>query len=262
VPHFETDVGKIHYTDSGDEFTQGPDIVFVHGAGSSQDTWGLQFEEFGSRYRTIAIDLSGHGDSDPGPEEASIETGYTFELAGLIRHLALSDFVLVGHSMGGAVVMSYALNSAFPQAKALVLVDTSCDLDLSNLSVGMTLETFDTFLEILRDRITGENKKAMEIMGREEKVKMKNPFIMQRDLAAVHDFDVTDRVHEIDVPTLVIVGADDDIITPTIAKSLEQKLPRADLAIVKNADHAPMLQNPDEFNRILGKFLLWVEENL
>jgi pimeloyl-ACP methyl ester carboxylesterase len=259
VPHFEIEGAKIHYVDSGEQTEQKLSIVFVHGAGSSQEVWALQMEEFGKKYRCITIDLSGHGNSGPGPEETSIEEGFAYELAGLIEHLSLSDFVLIGHSMGGGVVMSYVLNDAFPRPKALVLVDTSCDLDLAKLGAGMTLETFDTFLEILRDKIKGRNKKAMEIIEREERMKIKNPFIMQRDIAAVDGFDITARVHEIDLPTLVLVGADDDIITPVIAGALEKKLPRGDIAVIKKADHVPMLQNPEEFNRILGKFLAWTE---
>jgi pimeloyl-ACP methyl ester carboxylesterase len=260
MPHFEIEGMKLHYVEKGkgNELS----VVFVHGAGSSQDTWTLQVEEFGTKYHVVSLDLSGHGGSDPGPRKVRIGTGYAYELAGLVRHLNLSNFVVVGHSMGGGVVMSYALNNDFPKPKALVLVDTSSNLDLSRLGAGMTLEALDTFLTILRDKITGRNQKAMAVIKREETAKIENPQIMQRDLGAVDDFDITHRLNEIDQPTLVIVGEDDDIITPVMATVLKNSLPRADIAVVRNADHAPMLQNPDEFNRILGKFLSWVETQL
>ncbi len=260
MPYFEIKGMRLHYTESGKD--RPVSVVFVHGAGSSQDTWALQFEEFGKNYHVVAIDLSGHGGSDPGPKEVRIGTGYAYELAGLVRHLDLGDFVAVGHSMGGGVVMSYALNNDFPKPRALVLVDTSSKLNLSRLGAGMTLEALDTFLTLLRDRITGRNKKAMDVIQREESTKIENPQIMQRDLAAVDNFDVSHRVHEIEQPTLIIVGEDDDIITPVMATALKNSLPRADIAVVRDADHAPMLQNPDEFNRLLGKFLAWVETQL
>lgn len=234
-------------------------IVFVHGAGSSHEAWTLQVEEFGKQYQTIAFDFSGHGKSDPNPKMTSIENGYTEELAALADHLELQNFVLVGHSMGGGVVMSYALRDDFPCPKALTLVDTSCDLNLSNLAAGMTREALDTYLSLLRDRIKGSNSKAIEIIRREEIHKTRNPHVMQRDLAVVDGFDITSRIHEIDLPTLVVVGEHDNIITPSTAKDLEERLPRADLAIIRHADHVPMLQNPAEFNRVLGKYLDWVD---
>ena len=185
MPYFEIDGMKLHYVEEG----KGKElsVVLVHGAGSSQDTWSLQVEEFGTKYHVVSLDLSGHGNSDPGPRDVRITSGYAYELAGLIRHLNLSNFVAVGHSMGGGVVMSYTLNNDFPKPKALVLVDTSSNLDLSKLGAGMTLEVLDTFLNVLRHKITGRNKKAMAVIRREETAKIENPQIMQseRDLAVV-----------------------------------------------------------------------------
>ncbi|MFX1368360.1 MAG: alpha/beta fold hydrolase, partial [Promethearchaeota archaeon] len=235
MPYFEFKGAKLHYVELGNR--EDLSVVFVHGAGSSHDTWSLQMEEFGPRYHMVSLDLSGHGASDPGPEGIRIGTGYAYELAGLVGHLNLENFVAVGHSMGGGVVMSYALNSSFQKPKALVLVDTSSNLDLSRLGAGMTLEALDTFLTLLRDRITGRNKKAMDIIQREESMKIENPQIMQRDLAAVDNFDITHRLHEIDLPTLIIVGEGDDIITPVMATALKNSLPRADIAVVRNAHH-------------------------
>lgn len=264
MPHYEKDGIRLHYVvgPKGMSNTNELTAVFVHGAGSSHEAWTLQLEVLGIRYQTVALDLSGHGQSSPGPEVTSIEDGYTEELVALVHHLKLQNFVLIGHSMGGGVVMSYALRNDLPQPKALALVDTSYDLNLSHLAVGMTLETLDTYLALLRDRIKGVNQRAIEIIAREEALKMRNPHIMQRDLAAANGFSIAERVHEIDVPTLVIVGEHDSIITPSTARELKNGLPRADFAIIRHADHVPMLQNSSEFNRVLGKFLSWVENNL
>ncbi|MFW9927027.1 MAG: alpha/beta fold hydrolase, partial [Candidatus Thorarchaeota archaeon] len=78
---------------------------------------------------------------------------------------------------------------------------------------------------------------------------------------ACNKFDITDRLQEISIPSFVIVGENDDVITPTIANHLKTALPRADIAVVKNADHTPMQEQPAEFNRLLRKFVTWVLDN-
>ncbi len=136
---FEHNGTKIHYVDvdKREDKTGGTPLVFVHGAGSSHLIWALQLREFSTEYRTIALDLSGHGKSENVEGDLSIEMNYAEEVAALIRHLKLERFIMVGHSMGGGVAMSYVLKENVLKPKGLVLVDTSSDLDLSKLRAGM-----------------------------------------------------------------------------------------------------------------------------
>jgi pimeloyl-ACP methyl ester carboxylesterase len=83
-----------------------------------------------------------------------------------------------------------------------------------------------------------------------------------KDLNACDDFDITSRVNEINIPTFVLIGQDDDIIPPHVAKKMEEMLPRADIAVIKNADHTPMVEQPKTFNALLRKFLSWVSVNI
>jgi pimeloyl-ACP methyl ester carboxylesterase len=258
--HFGT---KIHYVDvdKREDKTDGIPLVFLHGAGASHLIWALQLREFSKDYRTIALDLSGHGRSEDIEGAPSIEMNYVEEVGSLVRHLNLDSFILVGHSMGGGVAMSYTLKENALKPKALVLVDTSSDLDLSKLRVGLLKETIQDRVYFFKARILANYTETYQLKKLYDEMNLANPLVMTRDLAACSKFNITDRLGEIDIPVFVLVGSDDDIITSTIAADLVKKLPRADIAVVKDADHVPMVEQPEEFNRLFKKFVEWVVAN-
>ncbi|MFW9944186.1 MAG: alpha/beta fold hydrolase [Candidatus Sifarchaeia archaeon] len=264
MPFIEHQGTRIHYLELDERLdkSRGLTVVFVHGAGSSHETWALQTDEFKRTHRVIAPDLSGHGRSDSGPDNISIEEGFTMEVATLVNHLDLDDFVLVGHSMGGGVVMAYALNNDLRRPAAIALVDTSPCLELGKLARGLAKETIETQLYLLKGRKKASFQEAYDIVRREEDTKRRNPRVMTRDLAAADKFDVSDRIENINVPTFVLVGERDDIISPNVAKQFEAALPRADIAVIKDAHHAAMLHNPEMFNQLLTKYLDWVESTI
>ena len=263
MPFFEHDGTKIHYVDvdKREDKKSGIPLVFVHGAGSSHLIWALQLRDFSKEYRTVALDLSGHGKSEDIEGDPSIELNYAEEVGSLIRHLNLDRFILVGHSMGGGVAMSYFLKENVQKPLALVLVDTSSDLDLSKFRAGLMKETIEDRIYFFKSRIFENYTDAYQVKKLDDEMRLANPIVMTRDLAACSKFNITDRLGEIDVPVFVLVGSGDDIITPAIAAEFERKFPRADIAVVKGADHIPMVEQKEEFNRLFRKFVNWVVEN-
>jgi pimeloyl-ACP methyl ester carboxylesterase len=263
MPFFEHDGVKIHYVDvdKREDKTAGTPLVFVHGAGSSHLIWALQLREFSKEYRTIALDLSGHGKSEDAEGDLSIEMNFAEEVAALIRHLDLDCFILVGHSMGGGVAMSYFLKENVLKPTALVLVDTSPNLDLSKLRAGLLKESIEDRVFFFKSRLFNQYTDTYQLKKLDDEMRLANPLVMTRDLAACSEFNITDRIEEIDLPVFVLVGSDDDIITPAMAAEFEKKFPRADIAVVKGADHIPMVEQPAEFNRLFRKFVEWVIEN-
>jgi 3-oxoadipate enol-lactonase len=263
MPFFQYNDVKLHYVDVDyrNDKTQGISLLFVHGAGSSHIAWALQLKEFSKSHRTIAIDLSGHGKSESITGEASIDEGYTHEINALIKHLNLDEFILVAHSMGGGIAMSYVLHKETTNPKAMVLVDTSPDLELSKLATGLVKEAVDDRIYFLRNKRFEDCDNTYKLKRYEDELRNAHPGIMQRDLLACNKFDITDRVHEINIPTFVIVGEHDDIIPPQVAYDFEKRIPHSDIAVVRNANHSPMIEQPDEFNRLLRKFVTWAENN-
>ena len=92
-----------HEVGSGD-----PPVVFVHGIYGNRLGFGFQEEYFSPNHRCVAVDLRGNGDSDK-PDEVYSMAGYADDVADVIRQLGLGRSVLVGHSMGGQVVISVAV---------------------------------------------------------------------------------------------------------------------------------------------------------
>jgi 3-oxoadipate enol-lactonase len=267
MPFFEFRDRKLHYVDLDrrEQRDDGLSIVFVHGAGSSHLIWTLQLLVFRNEYRVIALDLSGHGQSEESKYEPHIEKGYAMEVAALIEHLDLDDFVLVGHSMGGGVVMAYLLNDKVREPRGAVLVDTSCDLDLSKVTVGLVIEAFENHEMPYDISALDDDLKTLSITKLktiQKTINRLNAKTILKDLTACNEFDITNRVDEINIPSFILVGEDDDVIPPHIAKKLEEVLPRADIAIVKNADHTPMVEQPERFNTLLRKFITWVSANI
>ncbi len=261
MPFFDYHGSKLHYVDHDrrKDKRKGLTLVFVHGAGSSHIIWTLQKHEFCSTNRVVMPDLSGHGASDHVEGEASIEDGYTYEIAALIDYLRVKRFVLIGHSMGGGVVMSYVLHSGFRQPRAIALVSTSADLDLAKLAPGMAIESVETELFILKSRFTGDLSEAYAIKRLDEEMRRENPQMLLRDLRACDKFDISNKLDMVKLPCLVIHGQIDHVIAPGLAQKLVNELPRADIAFVRGADHIPMLEEPEEFNRLLAKYVRWAE---
>lgn len=264
MPFFEHDKTKIHYidVDKRENKSVGFPLLFVHGAGSSHITWSLQLNEFSKTNRCIAIDLSGHGMSGDFEGDVSIDLGYTLEVAALVKHLDLQDFILVGHSMGGGVAMSYVLNGDVIQPKALVLVDTSPDLDLTRLAAGLIIEAVEDRIFLIKSQVFEDFTDTYKLKKYEEEMRSLHPAVFRRDLLACHKFNITDKVANINIPTFVLVGEDDDVISPSMVSTYENLLPRSDLAIVRGANHTPMIEQPEEFNRLLQKFVTWVQETV
>ena len=260
---FEHNGTKIHYVDvdKREDKTSGIPLLFVHGAGSSHLIWALQLRDFSHDYRTIALDLSGHGKSEDVEGEPTIEMNYAEEVAALVHHLKLEGFILVAHSMGGGVALSYALKENVLKPKALVLVDTSSDLDLSKLRAGLVKETIEDRVFFFKSRLFNQYTDTYQLKKLDDDMRLANPQIMARDLSTCSKFNITDRIGEIDIPTFVLVGENDDIITPSMAADFEKMFPRADIAVVRGANHIPMVEQPEEFNRLFRKFIEWVIKN-
>ena len=253
----------MHYVDldQREDTSDRPPLVFIHGAGSSLMIWTLQLLEFRKTHRVIALDLYGHGESEDIGHPPDIEKGFTGQVAALMNYLALDDFVLIGHSMGGGVVMSYALRDDVRKPRALTLVGTSSDLDFSKLALGLVIETLEDHTPKYDIAEISADFKTFSLVNFQENVTKFHPSTILKDLRACNEFDVTDRLSEIEMPTFVMVGEDDDIIPPHVANKLEKALPRADIAVVKGGDHAPMVESPEPFNQLLRKFVNWVEKD-
>lgn len=189
-----------------------PSIVFLHGLGSSAATWARCMELLGDRFEVVAVDLLGHGAS-PVPDDPA---EYTRDVAlrDLDEVLASLDGqpVLVGHSLGGYLSLAYAITRP-GQVRGLVVLNTGPGF---------------------RDP---EKREAWNERSRRNAHKFGVP-IQATELNLHHDSLVMDRIDELTVPVLVLVGDADRPEYQASGQYFERKLPNGRLVLVAGGEHS------------------------
>ena len=224
-------------------------LVFIHGAGNTGLVWHYQAEYFAG---SDAVSLTGHPKGKPC---ISIDD-YAEWLHRYIQEKGYSQPVLAGHSMGGAVAQMYALK--YPaDIKGLVLIGTGARLRvrpdfLSLLEGGIDapVEWVRNMLEPIYIRVAPEVRE--EVIGGVIDVGVA---VQLNDFRCCDKFDIMDKVHQIEVPTLVICGAEDDMTPVKYSQYLADRIASAGLAIFEGGSHLVFLEKPDEVNRAIEGFL-------
>jgi pimeloyl-ACP methyl ester carboxylesterase len=235
-------------------FDRGELLLLVHAAGANAHTWHRQLDHFGRDHSPIAFDFPGHGRSGNTEGLGSIAEYRDFTKA-FADALGLRPLVLIGHCMGGAIAMDFAL--AFPdRVRALVLVATTARFELPE-------ERLATWRDVMRGRMqqpftteafspnTDFNVVREAWM---EQVKT-DPRVRYSDLAACNQFDARNRLGGIRVPTLVIGGRDDAITPPAKSEELYRSIPGSTLVLVEGAGHTVPSEKPVEFHQAVDEFL-------
>ena len=255
----------LHSIDHG----QGDPIFVLHGGPGMEADYFLPFlDELETKARLIYIDQPGHGLSERQPPSLK----YTVQAAvdaveGLRAALGLDTITLLGHSYGGFVSQLYA--AQYPDRVArLILVDTAPSWgwgleaaaniarygtpDQRNPPRGLS---DDERLRIMFPLYFSPQDKALSEAFLDRVILSPRPWFELPKTAAFRFFDMTEELGGIAAPTLVLVGEDDLITTPTQARKLADLLPNARLHIFPNTGHNPFVEETADFNRIVAEFL-------
>ncbi|MFP9193076.1 alpha/beta fold hydrolase [Natronosalvus vescus] len=242
--------------DLADRGATGEPICFVHGSGGSSNVWKSQ-HRIADRYPVVAVDLSGHGESD----DVDANPGYTTLSAyadDVIAVLEDTDArVLVGNSLGGAITMHILIERADEaNLDAAVLTGTGARLGVLEDLRWWLENDFERALEFLHEpnrffhdpdpRLRSKSLETMRECGQD---------VIQRDFLTCHQFDVRDRLDAIDVPVLAVYGEHDQLMPPRFHEFLADEIPNGELAEIPDAAHLAMLEQPSAFNEALVSFL-------
>jgi len=232
----------------------GPGLLCIHGSGGNAGVWKSQ-SRLADRTPVTAMDLSDHGESGSLTAQAGYETlsGYAADVVAVAE--ATGDRVLCGNSLGGAVAMHVAIERDL-ELDGLVLAGTGARLPvLDDLLVWLDSE-FDRAVEFLHepDRLFHDPEDELVEIS-EAAVREAGQEVTARDFRTCHSFDVRDRLEEIDVPTLAIVGEHDKLTPPHYHEDLAEAIPDCELAEIDDAAHLAMLEQPEAFNSALSSFL-------
>lgn len=238
----QVDGRRWHYYTTG--VPDAPVLLMVHGFRSSARFFKPTMLAFSDRWRVVAPDLPGHGDSDPwDPDEDVVEQWVLLE--GFLEALSLESMAVLGSSRGGAVAVQLAAHS--PQrVESLVLIAAPTKpfrpgtLDIRKMVVNPDALTDDMLREMGRTMMASRGYET----ARKRAV---DAGTMERDLRPI--------MEDVRVPTMIIWGSEDETIPVEMGLELLQGIPGSSMRLVGGAGHVPLLDKPFETQSLIREFL-------
>jgi pimeloyl-ACP methyl ester carboxylesterase len=239
----------IHYEVTG----HGPALLLTHGYSATGDMWRGQVDAFSKHYQLITWDMRGHGRSDyPEDPAAYSEEATVADMAALLNIVGAERGIVGGLSLGG--YMSLAFHLANPErVRGLLIIDTGPGYRNDEAREGWnrnalrTAERYET--EGLARLAAGSPE--MRAAAHRDATGLARA---ARGMLTQRDARVISSLPTVNVPSLVVVGADD---TPFIAASdyMANKIPAAKKVVIPNAGHAANIDQPEAFNAAVLGFL-------
>ena len=223
-------------------------LVFLHGAGCSSLSFYYQLRHFRS---AKAIDLPGHPDGKP----CDTVDGYLEWVRGFIRARRYKNVILCGHSMGGAIAMSYALK--YPEElRGLILLGTGARLRVHPSHLTRCREPGESNAHWLEEHLGYYQDVDEEVYPvLKQRAAEVGPEVELNDLMACDSFDVMDRVNRIKLPTRVICGSD-DVMTPVkYSDYLTGNIEGARQCVIPGGSHFAHMEKYQRVNEEIEDFL-------
>lgn len=249
------------YIDTCDQLT----VLCIHGYPLNSAMWEPQMEDLAGTVRVIAPDLRGHGRSEPMPGPYSMSL-LADDCLGLLDYLGIENPVVVcGLSMGGYVAFEFFRR--YPERVAgLILVSTKAKPDTPEGKAardaaiakakkeGVAAVAADMLPKLLASQAYDEDSELVEFV--QEMMEDTSLEGMVGALQAMKDRpDSTPTLAAIDVPTLIIHGADDQLIPLSEARAMQAAIKGSELVVIPEAGHLPNLEQIDLFSDAVLDFL-------
>jgi pimeloyl-ACP methyl ester carboxylesterase len=251
---------NIAYTDTG----IGRPVVLIHGYPFNRSLWTEQIMVLSTRYRVIAPDLRGFGDSDAAPGTATMDL-LARDVAQLLDHLEIPRAAIGGLSMGGYVALAFY--KQFPsRVRAFVLADTRAQADTEEakqtraqqaekaLSEGMA-GIADAMLPKLLTPETVSKRPEIVKHVRDMMLRTKPEGAAAALRGMAERDDQTELLARITAPTLILVGAEDAITPVADSEMMNRAIAGSRLVVIENAGPVSNLERTEQFNDGLLSFL-------
>ncbi len=264
MPYVDLEDGlELYYEDQG----EGQTVIFLHGVWMSSQFFKKQVPYFSEAYRTITLDLRGHGQSTHTPYGHTI-SNYAKDVKAFIEKLDLRDVVLVGWSMGAFVIWEYLHQFGEENIKASVIVDElASDFKWPDFEMGAF--DFPALTHIMREIQTNRVtflEGFVPLMFKEEVPSDEMKWMMEEVTrlpesiasAVLFDQSVVDcrpYLSDITVPTLLCFGREEKLIPVAAGVHLREHLSNAVLEIFEESCHCPFLEEPEHFNQVVDGFI-------
>lgn len=240
----------------------GETLVFIHGLSDSLLYWEFLATHLKEDYQILRVDLRGHGDSELGSDEITLDT-YVQDLKDLLDELKIQNVNLIGFSLGSIVALDFA--GKYPEAvSSLVLMSSFYRID-DHLEDVFTrfkkaLEnSFEEFYDlilpmILCPEVIEDNKEELELLKAiASETANTQAYIKAIDASLNVDFE--SNLSQINIPTLLLAGKYDDITLVDVQKDLHSRVENSEIVIFEDAKHNLLVGNNNlKILDILKKF--------
>jgi len=255
MPQLEVEGASLSYDDEGPRDGDGAPLVLIHGWTADRHRWDHQMTHFAEKRRVVRLDLRGHGESSGAGVRTVAELAK--DVLALLDHLKIDRAVLVGHSMGGMIAQTIALDHP-ERVERLVLVNSIGRMAYSRgrglLMAASTLVPFKLFVaaNIQRAFAPGYPREKIREYIRASAATPRE--VVMTLYGAMRAFDVLDRLGEISTPTLLVHGYHD--IQLPVSQMLRMATACQDAEVrILDAGHELPVEKPAELTATLDRFL-------
>jgi 3-oxoadipate enol-lactonase len=253
---------NVSYIDEGPE--ESPIIIFIHGFPLNKSMWNNQVEALKHNYRVIAYDIRGHGNTDLGAIDFSIDL-FVDDLLSFMDALKIEKTIICGLSMGGYIALN-AIENHSDRFTALILSDTNCTAD-SPEAIEKRMKTIENIkengLEILANELLPNLFAPESFKTNLEEIAAVKAMIVTTSKQSLYNSlhalanrnETCIKLSGIKVPVLILVGEEDKITPIEAARAMNVKIRDSNLQIIPHSGHLSNMENPYEFNIQLKKFV-------
>jgi 3-oxoadipate enol-lactonase len=250
------------YNDEGPD--NAPVIIFIHGFPFNKSMWDRQVEALKDNYRVLAYDIRGHGGSDEGTEDFTIDL-FASDLIDFMDALEIKTALLCGLSMGGYIALN-AIEKYPDRFDALILSDTQCIAD-SPEAKEKRAKAIESIKESgvakyadssIKNFFTPESftAKREEVDAAREMINTTSKESLIKTLIALSVRNETcSKLPGIDLPVLIMVGKEDTITPPAAALFLHKEIRNSQMYVLDHSGHLANMENYFDFNNHLREFV-------
>lgn len=257
-----TEQGILHFESIG----RGEPIILLHGWINSWDVWRESMIALAdtNRYRVHALDFWGFGESAQGknaPPDAFNIDSYVEMVNQFMSRLGIEAAPVFGHSMGGTVALQMALEHP-ERVKRVAIVGSPINgktlnplLQLAGYGqIARLVWHYPLLLRMTMQTVLArDSREVRNMIFRDVRRASMESFF--RSIGDLRDTDLTRNLEQLEMPTMGIFGARDNIVSPRNADILRQHIPTARVAVLNASRHFPMIDEPARFLALLDEFL-------
>ena len=245
---------KINFVSKG----EGDTVVLLHGWGSNIKLFDNLIDLLSSKYKVIAMDMPGFGESDEPKEAWDVDDYCDFVIEFLKEHHG-EKITFLGHSFGGRVIIKLNARKNLPfEINKIILVDSAGVKPKKTFKQKLKQTIYKATKKILMSKLfTKLFPNAMENLRKKNgsaDYLAASP-VMRQCLVRVVNEDLTQLFPLVTVPTLLIWGRNDDATPLSDAQLMEKTMKDAGLVVLENAGHYSFLDQQFTFNRVISSFM-------